>query len=113
MMKLSKRSVFDMKQLVAKTNVVVDDEKCVGCQACANEIFCPSKVFEMDEVNGKKLAIPVRPQECILCKYCLVYCPTNAIEVKGLLGEIEGVKGPLEAPISEALKYWYKIKYGG
>ena len=65
----------------------------------------------MREVDGKRVAFPIRPQECIHCKLCLIYCPTNAIDIKGSLGEIEGVEGPYEAPMSETLKYWFETKY--
>ena len=107
----SKAIAIDTSKLFVNTNVVVDSGRCVGCGDCISEVFCPPGVFKMKEVKGKRVAVPVRPQDCMLCTYCRIYCPTNAIEIKGVHGELEGIKGPLEAPLSKAFKEWLEIKY--
>lgn len=53
--------------------VVVDNDKCVGCEACVDT--CPVNVYEM--VSGK--ADPVNAEECIGCESCLEACQENAI----------------------------------
>ena len=55
--------------------VKVDSEKCTGCGTCVD--VCPVEVFEIK--NDK--SIPVRQEECIVCRACEVQCPEGAIEV--------------------------------
>jgi NAD-dependent dihydropyrimidine dehydrogenase PreA subunit len=60
--------------------VIVDQDKCDGCGTCID--VCPVTVFELQDVEGKKLSIPIKPDECILCMACTVNCPTEAITVE-------------------------------
>ncbi|MBW2011677.1 MAG: 4Fe-4S binding protein [Deltaproteobacteria bacterium] len=56
-------------------NVVVDAEKCKGCEECVD--VCPSDVFEMQ--NEK--SVPVNADECVFCESCVEVCEEDAITV--------------------------------
>ena len=56
-------------------NVVVDEEKCIGCEECVN--ICPVDVYEMQ--NEK--SVPVNAEECIGCESCVEVCEQDAITV--------------------------------
>ncbi|MGW8271890.1 MAG: indolepyruvate ferredoxin oxidoreductase subunit alpha [Thermodesulfovibrionales bacterium] len=55
--------------------VVVNAEKCEGCEECVN--ICPQEVFEMGD--GK--SVPVNTAECVFCESCLGVCPTSVITI--------------------------------
>jgi len=55
--------------------VKVDLEKCDGCGTCVD--VCPVEVFEIKD--GK--SIPVKQEECLVCRACEVQCPNSAIQV--------------------------------
>jgi NAD-dependent dihydropyrimidine dehydrogenase PreA subunit len=55
--------------------IVVDNAKCNGDGTCVDT--CPVGVFEMK--NGK--SVPVKVQECLVCRACEVQCPESAIQV--------------------------------
>jgi NAD-dependent dihydropyrimidine dehydrogenase PreA subunit len=58
--------------------VVVDREKCTGCEECIE--ICTVQVFEMQE--GK--CVPVKAEECLGCQSCVEVCKEKAIAVKEL-----------------------------
>jgi NAD-dependent dihydropyrimidine dehydrogenase PreA subunit len=55
--------------------IVVDHDKCTGCSTCVDT--CPVGVFEVKD--GK--SVPVKPDECLVCRACEVQCSENAIQV--------------------------------
>jgi NAD-dependent dihydropyrimidine dehydrogenase PreA subunit len=55
--------------------VVVDPEKCEGCEECVE--VCPVDVYEM--VDGK--SEPVNAEECLGCESCVEVCDQEAITV--------------------------------
>jgi 2-oxoglutarate ferredoxin oxidoreductase subunit delta len=55
--------------------VKVDKDKCTGCGTCVDT--CPMGVFE---INDEK-SVPVKPEECIVCRACEVQCPEEAIQI--------------------------------
>ncbi len=55
--------------------VIVDNTKCTGDEVCVTT--CPVNVFEMKD--GK--SVPVRANDCIVCRACEVQCPTAAIQI--------------------------------
>jgi nitroreductase/Pyruvate/2-oxoacid:ferredoxin oxidoreductase delta subunit len=57
--------------------VVIDAEKCVGCEACLQ--VCPSETLTMRD--GKAV---VTGQESLGCGHCAAVCPTEAIRVGAL-----------------------------
>ena len=55
--------------------ILIDNEKCTGCGTCVD--ICPVTVFEMNEEKS----VPIKIDECILCRACEVQCPENAIQI--------------------------------
>ncbi|MCK4223216.1 4Fe-4S binding protein [Candidatus Bathyarchaeota archaeon] len=55
--------------------IKVDLEKCNGCGTCVDT--CPVEVYEIKDEK----AVPVKQEECIVCKACEASCPNGAIEV--------------------------------
>ena len=48
--------------------LVVDEEKCIGCEECVD--VCPSDVYEMQDDKS----VPVNAEECIGCEACVEAC---------------------------------------
>ncbi len=55
----------------------IDTELCNGCGICVNS--CSMDVIRMDKKNKK--AVIQYPEDCMLCGWCVVDCPQNAIYV--------------------------------
>lgn len=55
--------------------IVVDNDKCTGCGTCVET--CPVEVFE---INDEK-SVPVKVEECLVCRACEAQCPEGAIQV--------------------------------
>lgn len=71
-----KNETADKKEEAAAASIpVVDEEKCIYCNACANE--CPSEAIsaEMDDWKVDK-------DKCIGCAACIDVCPAEALEMK-------------------------------
>jgi len=55
----------------------IDSELCTGCGICVNS--CPMDVIRMDRESKK--AVIKYPEDCMLCEWCALDCPENAIYV--------------------------------
>ena len=65
-----------------KGAVVVDAERCKGCELCV--VACPMKVLALSgEVNGKvyRFSRMVSPEACTGCASCASVCPDSCITV--------------------------------
>ena len=65
-----------------KGAIVVDIEKCKGCELCV--VACPTQVISMaKEVNGKgyHYAFPENHDACTGCTSCALVCPDAVITV--------------------------------
>jgi len=62
--------------------IVVDIEKCKGCEVCIEA--CPTTVISMaKDVNGKgyHFAYMKDPEACTGCTNCAIVCPDGVITV--------------------------------
>jgi NAD-dependent dihydropyrimidine dehydrogenase PreA subunit len=55
--------------------ILVDNDKCTGCGTCVD--VCPMDVFEIEDEKS----VPVKTDECLLCRACEVQCPESAIQI--------------------------------
>jgi NAD-dependent dihydropyrimidine dehydrogenase PreA subunit len=55
--------------------IVVDNDKCTGCGTCVET--CPVEVFEIKDEKS----VPVKVEECLVCRACEAECPESAIQV--------------------------------
>lgn len=66
-----------------KGAVVVDEERCKGCNLCV--VACPTDILNLQhkEVNnrGYHFAYMENPESCIGCSSCALVCPDSCIEV--------------------------------
>ncbi len=69
------------KEKEIKHQVVIDQEKCVGCGLCKKD--CVG--FDIEIVNGKAKA---NGSSCILCGHCEAICPQNAVSITGFEDEV-------------------------
>ena len=60
--------------------IKVDVQKCQGDGDCVDT--CPSTIFKLEEVAGKKIAIVSgNPDDCLGCESCVSICPGSAITI--------------------------------
>jgi NAD-dependent dihydropyrimidine dehydrogenase PreA subunit len=64
--------------LAVAFKVIVDREKCKGCEDCLE--VCTAAVFEMEE--GK--SVPVNVEVCLGCGSCVEVCKEKAVTVEEL-----------------------------
>jgi len=64
-----------------KCDIVIDIEKCKGCEVCI--AACPNSVIAMSKkVNGKGYHYSEKVNdECIGCANCAIVCPDGVITV--------------------------------
>lgn len=53
--------------------VVIDQERCIGCEACKED--CPGRAIKMEE--GKAVYF----RSCIMCGHCVAVCPEKAVSI--------------------------------
>jgi NAD-dependent dihydropyrimidine dehydrogenase PreA subunit len=71
-------SVFNenpIKEGIKMVKIIIDNDKCTGCGTCVET--CPVDVLEIQ--NEK--SVPVKVEECLVCRACEAQCPENAIQI--------------------------------
>ncbi len=66
----------------ARGAIVVDQERCKGCELCV--VNCPTNVIQLArDVNGKgyHYAYMEVPEACTGCSNCAIVCPDGVITV--------------------------------
>lgn len=53
----------------------VDPEKCIGCGLCVK--VCTGYCYEIQEINDKKVAVAVHPENCLGDCSCHLICPVE------------------------------------
>jgi len=66
---------FWLKRRPQMVKIIVNNEKCTGCATCVET--CPVAVYEIKD----KKSVPVKPEECLVCRACEVQCSEGAIQV--------------------------------
>ena len=75
-------NIKDQHMAKVKGAVVIDTEKCKGCEVCV--VTCPTQTLALSrEVNGKgyNYSYAANPEVCIGCANCAVVCPDGVITV--------------------------------
>jgi diguanylate cyclase (GGDEF)-like protein len=67
---------------------VVDQERCVGCLACAR--VCPTGAIAVPAEHG---VVSIMDDACIRCGQCLPACPHDAIDAMGMLQQALALAG--------------------
>ncbi len=76
--------------------IVFQEEKCVGCGACAE--VCPAKARAIEDNKEKKVRRVIHyPEKCIYCGQCVRYCITQ-----------EGIRHTPDFELSSLTKDGYK-----
>ena len=67
--------------VLTRGTVVLDRERCKGCELCIDA--CPPRVLEMTthEVNDWGFRFPVLVAGCIACQACTAICPDFCFQV--------------------------------
>jgi NAD-dependent dihydropyrimidine dehydrogenase PreA subunit len=61
--------------------VHIDSGRCNGCGICVKS--CPADVIQMDKDSKK--AFVCYPQDCVVCCWCFVECPEDAVFISAEL----------------------------
>ncbi len=66
------------RDIRTKPHVIVNEERCVGCQECI--VRCPTEALSLDTVRWLAAA---DDDKCIGCRQCVRTCPFCAVTVEG------------------------------
>ena len=61
----------------SRFRAVVNNEECIGCQACLDRC-----IFDAIRMEGDEPKAEITPERCVGCGVCTITCPTEAISMK-------------------------------
>lgn len=65
--------------------LTIDQEACVGCGVCVDQLGCPAIIYNSSELNQKHPKPVIDPNLCTSCTVCLQMCPVDAIKGKQII----------------------------
>ncbi len=68
-----------LKDIIAPDPTLIE-EKCIGCNRCAE--VCPEKPYVIDMIKKRVKNTSLEYEKCIRCFCCQELCPKGAIETK-------------------------------
>ena len=75
--------------LMAKGFIIIDEDKCKGCDLCTH--YCPVHILVLDETRTNKRGytplMVTEPDLCIACGFCATMCPDSVISVERYIKE--------------------------
>ncbi len=75
-MKLEEKLALDFFRNDSESHILIDQEKCKGCEAKICISICPGGLYSINEDTGE---LTVEYAGCLECGSCLVACPEGAL----------------------------------
>lgn len=86
------------KDVMVKTrlwsHVIIDEEKCSSCQACAT--FCPTGALSRCQDEDGGLSLRFSPSKCVQCRCCEDICLKDAIKLSDEVFAVDIAHGAVE-----------------
>lgn len=90
---------------MARGTVVIDTNRCKGCELCTT--VCPQHVLVMAELYNARGYRPAQLEDpegkCTGCALCAVICPDTVLTVYRMPAVPKAVRAPVGVPVMAAL----------
>lgn len=71
---MNSNSPFNRAEMPAANPIIIEEEKCIGCNRCVN--ICQVDLFIPNSEEGRAPFV-LYPGECWYCGCCVVECPVE------------------------------------